>query len=283
MVVVLIVLALAFSQARPNSGLRVVFLDVGQGDCAFVTTASGKTILIDGGGKPAEDEDTIGMKIVEPFLRSQGVNRIDMIVLSHPHDDHIRGLLCVLHDFRVGSVIEPHIPHNSKSYREFLKIVRERNITYRIAVRGQRIDFGDGTSAEVLNPPMPKLNGTRDDVNNNSCVIRFKYRGRSVLFTGDAGIEAEKDILSTGRALGSDVIKIGHHGSSTATGAEFLDAVHPKIAVISVGKYNHFGHPCPSIVRRLLDRGIKVYRTDRDGSLVMEITGRKTVIQRVMR
>ena len=244
---------------------------MGQGDSALVRTPSGRTILIDGGGRPEQDDtDIIGMKVIEPFLRRQIVNRIDIVVLTHPHDDHIQGLIPVLRDFRVGMVLDPGIPHGSESYRRFLSMIQARHIPYRRAVRGQVISFGDGVEMGVLHPP-PELLAT-DDENDNSAVLRFTYGKSAVLFTGDAGEDAESDILASGADLRSDVLKVGHHGSGSSSSLAWLDAVRPRLAVISVGATNPFGHPSPDVLARLSSRKVRVLRTDQCGAVTLSLS-----------
>ena len=256
-----------------EAAFRAVFLDVGQGDCIFLQTPSGRTILVDGGGRSQISEDeVIGMRVVEPFLRREAVNRIDVVVLTHPHDDHLQGLLSVVRDFRVGMVLDSGIPHGSETYQRLLSLVKAKGIPYRRAVRGQVIDFGDGVRAEVLHPPSVRLAGTGDNANNNSIVLRFTCQGSALLLTGDAGMEAESDILASGVQLRSDVLKVAHHGSRGATSDRWLDAVQPRLAAISVGKSNPFGHPSREVLDRLSAHGTEVYRTDRDGAVILEIT-----------
>ena len=221
-------------------------------------------MLVDGGSEGSHD---IGYNIIEPFLRREGVNRIDMLVLTHPHADHLSGLQAVLTDFHIGMILDPAIPHPSKTYEAFLETARDRGITYRKAVRGQVLDLGDGMKAEVLNPPQEHLTGTEDDVNNNSVVMRLTCGGASVMLMGDAGHAAEASILESVGKLKSDALKVGHHGSNDATSDAWLDAVCPRIAVISVGRSNPFGHPHREIMERLSTRGIQVYRTDRNGAV----------------
>ena len=252
--------------------LTAVFLDVGQGDCIFVRTPSGHTMLIDGGGRSGDPKtDIIGPRVVEPFLRREAVNKIDLVVLTHPHEDHVQGLVSVVRDFRVGMVLDPGIPQGSKAYQEFLKTIQRRHIPYSRAIRGQEVGFGDGVHARVLNPGPSHLVGTEDDTNNNSVVLRITYGKSAILLTGDAGAEAERDILGSGEHPASDVLKVCHHGSVTGTSDEWLDAVRPKIAIISVGK-NSFGHPSKEVEKRLAGRGIKVYQTDRDGAITVSIS-----------
>lgn len=256
-----------------ESQLDVFFLDVGQGDCTFIRTPSGRTILIDGGGRPERpDFDSVGTRIVEPFLRSRGVNRIDLLVLTHPHDDHAQGLISVARDFKVEMVLDSAQSHTSLCYRRFLEIVARRHIPYKRAVRGQVFDFGDGVRALVLNPPDPRIENSPDTANDNSIVLRFTYGSSALVMTGDASRAAEQAMIESGLPLRADVLKVGHHGSPSATGEDWLDAVRPRIAVISVGANNSFGHPSLEILSRLTARGITIYRTDRDGAVFLKVS-----------
>lgn len=254
----------------PNQTLRAVFLDVGQGDSILLETPSGKTVLIDGGGRPGGTySDTIGLQVIEPVLRREGINRIDVLVLTHPHDDHVEGLPPVLRDFRVGMVLAPDISCESESYEKFLSLVKSRRIPYKRAERGQVLDFGDGVRAMVLNPPAMPID---DDPNDGSIVLRFVYGESELLLTGDAGIPVEDDIMTSGICVRSDVLKVAHHGSKTSTSDEWLDAVHPRMAVISVGKDNSFGHPAKEVLDDLSEHGAKTYRTDRNGSVFVRFS-----------
>ncbi len=255
-----------------DSTLCATFVDVGQGDCTFIQTPSGRTILIDGGGKPdGRSSDSIGRKIVEPFLRRKGVNRLDLIVLTHPHDDHVQGLIPVLRDFSVGLVLDPALPHGSQSYRRFLSTVQSRHIPYKVANRGQHIRFADGTDIEILNPPSVRFQGTDDDLNNNSIVSRVVYAGRAIVLAGDAGMTAEADILASGKCVRGDLLKVGHHGSRSATGDAWLGAIRPERAVISAGRHNSFGHPSEEVLARLLTHGVKTSRTDINGTITLRL------------
>lgn len=278
MAVLAILAAWIWQQAlRPpvTGQFTATFLSVGQGDCIFIRTPSGRTMLVDGGSEGSRD---IGYRLVEPFLRRQGVNRIDVLVLSHPHADHLNGLLAVVKDFNVGMVLDPAIPHPPQAYRDFLRTVQERGIPFRKAVRGQVVDLGDGTKADVLNPPEERLVGTEDDVNNNSIVLRVTNGRSSIILMGDAGRAAEADILESAGSLKCDVLKVAHHGSNDSTSDAWLDAVNPEFAIISVGRDNSFGHPSRQVLERLSRRGIKVYRTDKDGAVqVLFAEGRPSV------
>lgn len=209
--------------------------------------------------------------MVEPFLRREAVNKIDLLVLTHPHEDHVQGLVSVVRDFRVGMVLDPGIPHGSQAYEDFHRVIKKRHISYKQASRGQGIDFGDGVRVHVLNPAPTHLVGTEDDTNNNSVVLRITYGKCAILLTGDIGEEAENDLLVSGADLTSDILKVCHHGSLTGSTDEWLDAVKPTTAIISVGK-NSFGQPSEEVEERLAGKGIKVYRTDHDGAVTVTIS-----------
>lgn len=230
-------------------------------------------MLIDGGGRGGTDySDVIGTRVVEPFLRRNGVNKLDVVVLTHPHDDHVQGLVPVVGDFRVGMVLDAGFPEPSDSYRRFLSKVRERNIPYKRVMRGQVIDFGDGVRARVLHPPQSRLQGTQSDANNNSIVLRATYGRSSLLLAGDADNDAEVEMLASRQTLRSDVLKVGHHGSRSATCDAWLNSVRPRAAVISAGRANPFGHPTDDVLYRLSRRGIKIYRTDQHGAVTVRFS-----------
>lgn len=260
--------------------LRVVVLDVGQGDSIFLRTPSGKTVLVDGGGRAGDSEgDVVGRQVVAPFLRREGVNRIDVMVLTHPHDDHVLGLIPILSQFTVGKVLDTGIPHGSEAYTRFLELIENKHIPYTLAVRGQKIDFGDGVRAEVLNPSNPRPG---DDANNQSIVLRFTYGKSSLLLAGDADDQAESDMMSAGVNVHSTVLKVAHHGSESATSDRWLDAVRPRVAIISVGWHNQFHHPSDDVIARLRARAITVYRTDQHGAVIVDFTPHTYRVQTIL-
>ncbi len=260
------------SVGQPPNQLAVTVLDVGQGDSILVEIPSGQKMLIDGGDGKA------GKRVVVPVLKRKGINKLDIIVLTHPHDDHVGGLYDVLKDIKVDLVLEGGQPHTSSSYYRFLKIIEEKKIPYKLARAGQTINLGE-VKGYILNPTEPFLEGTNSDLNNNSVAIRLIYNKVKILLAGDIEKEGEGRILEFFPDLRADVLKAGHHGSKTSSSSEFLEGVKPKIAIISVGKRNNFFHPHPSTLERLRNHGIKIYRTDLNGAVMVKTDGEKYLIE----
>jgi len=257
--------------------LKITFLDVGQGDSAFIKTCSGKTVLIDGGGSQNPGQASgIGEKVLIPFLLDSGVMRLDAVIASHSHSDHTEGLLEVLEHLKVKRLIVPYLSDET-CFEELLSVARAKGVPVSRCYEGEIIRLDDKTYMEVLNPP---VDGPcdEDSLNNTSLVLRLCYGKTQVLFTGDAEIEAEKRLVDGGRDLSSDVIKIAHHGSPTSTGEEFLDGVDPKTAIISVGR-NNFGHPSDEVLDLLEEKDIECLRTDRSGAIILKSNGKRIKIK----
>jgi len=252
------------SSLRQNTtgDLKACFLDVGQGDSAVVLFRD-KVILIDAG------EPDQGDRIVAD-LKRLGVTRIDLLVATHPHSDHIGGMQKVLAAFPVGRVLDSGLSSTSDVYEQFLKTVEKKGIAYSVAEQGQAIDIDPSLGILVLSPPKERIG---DDLNTNSIVLRISYGTVNFLFTGDATTEAEEIMEKNGEPLGAQILKIGHHGSSGSSSAPFLSRVNPEVAVISVGKDNDYGHPHRETLERLAAAGPLVYRTDRDGTILVESDG----------
>lgn len=255
----------------PDRNLKIFVIDVGQGDSIFILTPSGKKMLIDGGDKYGGKFGAV------PFLKKNGINHLDIVVPSHPHADHAGGLPEVLKTFKVDTVLDSGQAHTPNFYKNFLALIEKNRVKYKVVRAGDILDFKDGVVANILGPSEPLLDGTNSDANNNSIVMKLVYKDFSMLFVGDAEKEAEERLLSAGVDLESDILKVGHHGSKTSTSPNFLEAVNPKIAVISSGKRNNFGHPSPVTLERLKGAGIKVLRTDEKGTILIETDGRTTL------
>ena len=254
--------------AVPDTKLEVSFLDVGQGDAILIKTPAGQQILIDGGPNPDTVCQQLGNKL--PFWDKS----LDMVILTHSHDDHLVGLMGVLQHYRVDQVLESGFGEGPV-YREWLMQVEEKEIDWTIVRAGQEIDLGEGIRLEVIYPYDELLEGTESEANTNSVVLRLVWGKVSFLLTGDADDEAEQDMLYGGVLcdLDSTVLKVGHHGSNYATSSGFLTVVDPQVAVISVGEGNTFGHPGDETLARLSD--VEVYRTDECGTVTFTTDGER--------
>jgi len=267
------------ASARPPSLLTVTVLDVGQGDAILVQSPSGRTVLIDAGGEIGAERTgwDVGRMRVVPALRRAAVRRVDVVMLSHPHEDHVGGLPAVVENFPVGLVLDPGVPHPSPSYARFLRLIEARRIPYRQARDGLRVELGAGVALSILHPSdaAPPLEG--DQVHARGTAARLTYGSTAMLLTGDVEAPVERYLIERGLPLASQVLKVGHHGSRTSTSVEFVARVRPQIAVISLGADNAFGHPHAVTIDVLTTAGAAIYRTDRDGAV--QITSDGTAVR----
>ncbi len=253
----------------PDGRLRVTFADVGQGDAAFIVTPGGAQIMMDGGDDPDEAARIAASKM--PFWD----RTIDLVILTHPHHDHVAGLTEVLRRYRVLNVLERRLEYDGAAYRDWRAAVAAEGAMVTQAAAGQTIAFADGTVLEVVNPP-ERLAGTAlTDVNNSSVAIRLSYGSVSFMLTGDMYVDAEARLLRSGLRVDADVLKVAHHGSRTSSSEEFLHEVGPAAAVVSVGEGNRYGHPHPDIMRAL--RGLvpegQVFLTSERGAIEFTYDG----------
>ena len=269
--VVIAALVWAAVAVMPQGGtLSVSVLDVGEGDSILVTGPAGQHILIDGGPSPERVCLELGEAL--PFWE----RTIDVVILTHPHSDHVTGLVEVLRRYQVGQVLYPEgVDYESHAYSEWLDVVNERGIECTRALAGQCIDLGDRAVLEVLHPPVVYLEGTESDVDNNGVVVRLEMGQVSFLLTADLFEEGERCLLDMGLEVESTVLKVCHHGAGTSTCPDFLRAVSPEVAVISAGADNPFGHPAEEVMNRLtesLGEG-SVYLTAEDGTVTFTTDG----------
>ncbi len=246
--------------------LRIDFISVGQGDAALVTSPTGKTVLIDGGPREAGPA-------VTGLLAARGATAIDLVLLTHRHEDHLGGLAAVVRAFPVRMFMDAPFPHASQVYQRLLETLAERKVAVRQAERGRTIDIGGGATLTLLTPPDPPITRSRSDVNANSVVVRLDYRSVGVLFAADAEPETERWLLASPARLSAQILKVAHHGGRYSSTPAFLRAVDPKAAVISVGAVNEYRHPTPETLARLARQRAHVYRTDQDGTVSVEIDG----------
>ena len=268
-VVVCVVTLFLFSFARYDSLLRVWFLDVGQGDSALIQAPDLQQILIDGGpGKQV--------------LRALGAvlplwdNTIDTVVLTHADSDHSAGLLNVLDRYTVTRIIDPGVSSDGELYKELRRQADYKHIQWIYARAGQVVDLGGGVVLRIL---FPDRNVSDVETNIGSVVARLEYGKTSFLFMGDSPKNIEDYLVAVRENyLHADVLKVGHHGSHTSTGQDFLNAVSPLYAVISAGKDNKFGHPHKEVVDELLAGHISILETFASGTIVFVSDGRKVLV-----
>lgn len=242
--------------------LKVYFFDVGQGDSILIRTPGGKDILIDG-GPDATVLERLGETL--PYWDRQ----IDLVILTHPHADHIQGLDDVMKNYQVGEVIETDMKSPTPEENYFNKLAVSDGSVQEKAIKGEKINIENDIDLQVLYPFTYQME--EENINDYSVVIKMNYKGKSFLFTGDATTEVEAEILD--QNLDSDFLKVGHHGSRYSSSLQFLEKVSPAVSIISVGEGNSFGHPTKDTLDRLSSIGSRVIRTDRSGTVEVDVGG----------
>ncbi len=273
-VVILLAISLLIGKIIPKP-IEITFLDVGQGDGAFIRTTQGTKVLIDGGGREAGSKSSfdIGKSVMVPFILDTGTKSIDIVIASHGHSDHTEGLEAVLEEIKVGMLVLPDTDGNG--FEKLKNICTGKGIKIELCKKGDIIKLDNETRFEVMNPlefSMDEL--SQQSLNNSSLVLKLIYKNFSVLFTGDSEIPVEERLVGSQLKLQSDLIKVGHHGSTTSSSTEFIERINPEYAVISVGEHNKFGHPSQFVVDRLTEKNIKLYRTDESGAVTVKSYGR---------
>lgn len=289
LVLSVIVIAHPFSAVRPDGRLHIDFLDVGQGDSALVTFPLGETLLVDGGGQityGGKDEEAepfqrdvrgVGESVVSEVVWAKGYSRIDHILATHADADHIQGLVDVAKNFSIGSAVFARTPVSDPDFSSLAGVLSARRIATEVVSRGDVLKFGDAT-VEVLYPTASNDPNAASD-NDHSVVMRIVYGGRAFLLTGDIERSAEADLVRGGGTLAADVVKVPHHGSRTSSTDEFIGAVHPQYAIVSVGRRSPFGHPHPEVVRRWESAGVRVMLTGERGMISISTDGKDLVVE----
>lgn len=250
------------------SSLRVHFIDVGQADAILIQTPTGGNILIDAGEKAT-------VASLMAYLRQQGVAKLDHVIATHPHADHIGGMASVIEGFDVGSIYMPRVTHTTKTYEDLLLAIRDKGLRIHEAKAGVDLKLGDGIEAQLVAPGSAGYKS----LNDYSAVLRMIYGKTSFLFAGDAERISETEMLASRYGLAADVLKVAHHGSNTSSTQPFLQAVDPTYAVIMVGRANRYGLPHPAVLERLEARGIVVLRTDEVGTILMTSDGQTLQVE----
>ena len=266
------------ASADKNKELTVTMLNVGQGDAILIKTAE-QTVLID-------TSDLDEQEKLRAELEKAQVKRIDKLILTHPHADHIGGVEgVVLKDYEVGEVYDNGMPSKSKIYLRYMKIIKQRNIPRHALTAGEVLNFGGGVSFKVLSPPkevVEKGSKSTDnhDPNNESVVGKLIFGNFSMMFTGDAEQQAEKVMVDNFAGdLRSTLLKAGHHGSKTSSSAAFLRAVQPEGVLISCGAGNDYGHPHKQTMKKYQSLKLKIYETDLNGTIVVTSDGKSYKIK----
>jgi competence protein ComEC len=265
----------------PAHGVTITAIDVGQADAILIRTPRGHAYLVDAGGRlesgsqqgGASQAEAIGERIVVPFLIRQGIHHLDAVLLSHPHGDHAGGIAPVFRTLGANGFADSGQAYPGHAYHDALDVAREKRIPLLEPRGGDVWRTDDGVTFRFYGPTLPYVTGSRSDINSNSLVFRLEYGSFRMLFTGDAGAETEARLLAAGDDLRADVLKVGHHGSAYGTTPDFVRAVGARIAVVSVGRNNLFGHPSPRTLATLQSVGARAFRTDRDGAVTITTDG----------
>jgi competence protein ComEC len=243
--------------ARQNNKLKIVFFNIGQGDAIMISQGQNQ-ILIDGGVNGQREMEKLGRYV--PFWD----RKIEIIIATHPDQDHIGGLIDVMKNYEIGKIIDNGVQSDSQVYEKYLEIIREKNIERLKGKSGVNIKI-EKANLEIIYPG-DVLENNPKNTNADSIVAKLIYGESSFLFTGDFPIEKEANIFNSGVDLSAKVLKISHHGSKNATSEEFINKVEPVEAIISVGK-NSYGHPAQELLNRLKAKGISIFRTDEEGDV----------------
>ena len=262
-VVLFVALFGIFYKPQATGDLRVYFLDVGQGDASYIKTPSGQDILIDGGE---------GSKVLSELgkVMDFGDQEIDLVILTHPHADHLTGLVEVIKRYKVDEVWETGVEYSSATYDYWQKEISLQKIPNKFVKAGDTKELGE-VKILILYPLSPLENQRIDNLNNASIINRLDYKKFSVLYLGDAEREAQLKIAKEMKL--ATVLKVGHHGSRNGTTSEILEVVRPALAVISVGKDNTYGHPHTEALNLLKEYAVRIFRTDQNGTVEVSSDG----------
>ncbi len=248
-----------------NHNLQFHFIDVGQGDSSLIITPKGKTILIDAG-------DEAHAKKVLSYVREQGIEKLDLVIATHPDADHIGGMDKVIKNFDIDLFAMPDVSAKTNQYKQIQRELKAKKMKATRLYQGDEVQIDDDIDFEILSPVKGKK---YDDTNEYSIVAKIVYKDTSFILMGDATMENEVDIINNVPDIDIDVLKLGHHGSSTSSSDYFITKTSPNIAIISCGKNNKYGHPHQEVMRVLKKHGVTPYRTDEMGDIVITSDGKE--------
>ncbi|MDP4133164.1 MAG: ComEC/Rec2 family competence protein [Bacillota bacterium] len=262
----LIVSLWSYIESNPiKSDFTMYCFDVGQADSTLFVMPGNRCMLIDAGNY--KDGDYIAGRLTE-----LGIKKIDYLVGTHPHADHLGGMSYIIKNFDIGKIYMPDAAQNTEAFEDVLKAIKDKNLSVTKAKSGVEILNENDLKIQIKSPALDEYS----DLNDYSAVVRIKYKDTAFIVMGDAGVANEKEMIEDkNNDLSANVIRIGHHGSDTSTSSRFLNRVKPSVALISVGKGNEYGHPSIDVIKRLKDRRIKVYRTDKNGEIQIFSDGKK--------
>ena len=251
------------SKVPKDSELMISYMDVGQGDAAYIKV-NGNDILIDAGPRSNSKE------LLEQ-LKAKNIDDFELVIATHPHEDHTGGMVDVFKEYEVKAFYSPKITHTTKTYENLVKAVKDEGLKTKELKGGMVIDLGEGAKFEVFTPQKSEY----EELNDYSPIMKLSFGDTSYLFTGDAEKLAEEEALAKYKtSLDSDVIKFGHHGSSSSSSNAFIEAVSPKYGIISCAKDNKYGHPHSETLDIIKKYNIKTFRTDTDGEIILTSDGK---------
>ncbi|MEG1002606.1 MAG: ComEC/Rec2 family competence protein [Clostridium sp.] len=256
------------TSTNPGSNMLVHYINVGQGDAELIQV-NGLNMLIDAG--PGSNE-----KDLISYLDKLKIKNLDYVIATHPHEDHIGNMDDVINTYEIGKFYAPKVEHTTKAFEKMVTALKKKDLKINVIKEGtDTIDLGENTKVSVFSP---KANfNDKKDLNNYSPIIKIQYGNNSFLFTGDAEKLEENYVLDKGYDVTADVLKLGHHGSTTSTSENFLKKVNPSIGIISCGIDNDYGHPHKETLKKLEKYKVKIYRTDKDGTITLSSDGKNIV------
>ena len=249
--------------------LKVNFLDVGQGDSTFAELPNGEVMLIDA-GNPGDGEQIV------KTVKEKGYEKIDYLIATHPHSDHIGGMAEVVKGLEIGKVYMPKKTHTSKTFENLVNAISEKGLKITEAKAGVTVLEENNLKITILSP----INSEYDDLNNYSAVVKIVYEETAFLFAADAEKKVEYELIESGADLKADVLKVGHHGSNTSSASIFINAVQPEYGVISCGEGNDYGHPHAKVLELLGENNVSILRTDKSGTIQITSDGTNVSVEK---